>query len=216
MKEVIYDIETQTAFHDHPGGQDDPSRRSGQALARLGMSIAATWGDRETRGQGDKDTRRPIACRLPIISKVTLSPPLLVSLSQLAEGPGTSKAGNGLLAVEWWKARQALMGIADILSDPDDGQRVMQLADHFYRRLKHYCIADVELTRDVYRFGLENGFVCYCYHGERYQVTVDWRPDAPRPAPWNTYSTGPAVVSRQWSATSNQPSASTWKLEADS
>ncbi len=193
MKEVIYDIETQTAFHDHSGGRED--------LAKLGMSIAGTWGNRETRRQGDRETRRAIACRPPIIPKVTLSPPLLVSLSQLAEGLGTSKAGNGLLAVEWWKARQTLREIVGVLSDPDDRQRVMQLADHFYRRLKHYCLADVELTRDVYRFGLENGFVCCCYHGERYQVGVDWRPDAPRPAP----------VSRQRSATSNQPSASTWK-----
>ena len=47
---------------------------------------------------------------------------------------GTGKSADGLQAVEWWKSGQ-----------------VQKIID--------YCIQDVKVTRDIFQFGTQNGFV---------------------------------------------------------
>ncbi len=37
-----------------------------------------------------------------------------------------------------------------------------------------YCQRDVELTRDIYRYGQEHGFICYPRLGQQTEVPVDW------------------------------------------
>ena len=37
-----------------------------------------------------------------------------------------------------------------------------------------YCQADVELTRDIYRFGQEHNFICYPGMGQSLELPVDW------------------------------------------
>jgi len=37
-----------------------------------------------------------------------------------------------------------------------------------------YCQRDVELTREVYRYGQEHGFICYPRLGQPIEVPVDW------------------------------------------
>lgn len=37
-----------------------------------------------------------------------------------------------------------------------------------------YCQTDVELTRELYQFGQEHGFVCYPQSGQCIEVPVDW------------------------------------------
>jgi len=37
-----------------------------------------------------------------------------------------------------------------------------------------YCQMDVELTRDIYRYGQEHGFVCYPQLGQPVELPVDW------------------------------------------
>ena len=38
-----------------------------------------------------------------------------------------------------------------------------------------YCRKDVEITRDLYRFGLENGYLLFDNReGKRMRVPVDW------------------------------------------
>lgn len=64
---------------------------------------------------------------------------------------GTQKSGHGLQAVTWWK-----QGNIDAI--------------------REYCLQDVKVTREVYEFGLKNGFVLFDDRmGERRAVTVDFR-----------------------------------------
>ena len=42
------------------------------------------------------------------------------------------------------------------------------------KKVVHYCQRDVELTRDIYRYGQEHGFVCYPRLGQPTMVPVDW------------------------------------------
>jgi len=37
-----------------------------------------------------------------------------------------------------------------------------------------YCQTDVELTRELYRFGQEHGFICYPRMGQPVKLPVDW------------------------------------------
>jgi len=58
-----------------------------------------------------------------------------LKLEAVARGTlGTGKSADGLLAVEWWKAGQ-----------------IQKIID--------YCMQDVKVTRDVFQFGRQNGFV---------------------------------------------------------
>ncbi|MBC7385833.1 MAG: ribonuclease H-like domain-containing protein [Cryobacterium sp.] len=58
-----------------------------------------------------------------------------LKLEYVARGTlGTGKSADGLKAVEWWKAGE-----------------IQKIID--------YCIQDVRVTRDVFQFGRQNGFV---------------------------------------------------------
>ena len=41
-------------------------------------------------------------------------------------------------------------------------------------KLIFYCRTDVKLTRDIYRFGQEHGFVCYPQMGRLVELPVEW------------------------------------------
>ncbi|MDR3608313.1 MAG: ribonuclease H-like domain-containing protein [Oligoflexia bacterium] len=58
-----------------------------------------------------------------------------LKLESVAQGTlGAGKSADGLLAVEWWKKGE-----------------VQKIID--------YCIQDVKVTRDVFQFGRQNGFI---------------------------------------------------------
>jgi DEAD/DEAH box helicase domain-containing protein len=83
-----------------------------------------------------------------------------LSLDALAAGTlGLHKSGDGLMALEWWKAGR----IRDILD---------------------YCRMDVQITRDLYRFGCRKGYLLFDRRrdGERLRIPVDWGdPQTPSP-----------------------------------
>ena len=64
---------------------------------------------------------------------------------------GTAKTADGLKSVEWFKS-----GELD--------------------RVAEYCKADVDITRRVYEFGRDNGFVYYYSRlGSKLKVQVNWK-----------------------------------------
>src|SRR6201996_2257704 len=84
----------------------------------------------------------------------TLTRQRFLKLEAVARGTlGTGKSADGLLAVEWWKAGQ-----------------IQKIID--------YCIQDVKVTRDVFQFGRQNGFVKIQRSAETdakvTQVPVQW------------------------------------------
>lgn len=77
-----------------------------------------------------------------------------LKLEAVARGTlGTGKSADGLMAVEWWKTGQ-----------------VQKIID--------YCIQDVRVTRDVFQFGRQNGFIKIQRSAEATdkvsQVAVQW------------------------------------------
>jgi DEAD/DEAH box helicase domain-containing protein len=77
-----------------------------------------------------------------------------LKLEAVARGTlGTGKSADGLLAVEWWKSGQ-----------------VQKIID--------YCTQDVKVTRDIFQFGRQNGFVKIQRSQEEgakvTQVAVQW------------------------------------------
>ena len=84
----------------------------------------------------------------------TLTRQRFLKLEAVARGTlGTGKSADGLLAVEWWKSGQ-----------------VQKIID--------YCTQDVRVTRDVFQFGRQNGFVKIQRSAEATdkvtQVPVQW------------------------------------------
>jgi DEAD/DEAH box helicase domain-containing protein len=74
-----------------------------------------------------------------------------LKLETVARGTlGTGKSADGLQAVEWWKAG-----------------KIQPIID--------YCLQDVKVTRDIFQFGRQNGFVKIARaEGEAAQVVVQW------------------------------------------
>lgn len=84
----------------------------------------------------------------------TLTRQRFLKLEAVARGTlGEGKSADGLLAVEWWKSGQ-----------------VQKIID--------YCIQDVKVTRDVFQFGRQNGFIRIQRSAEAdakvTQVPVQW------------------------------------------
>jgi DEAD/DEAH box helicase domain-containing protein len=75
-----------------------------------------------------------------------------LSLDSIARATlGTAKSADGIQSVKWFR----------------DGE---------LDRVAEYCKADVEITRRVYEFGRENGFVHYYSKlGSKLKVPVNWK-----------------------------------------
>ena len=74
-----------------------------------------------------------------------------LKLEYVAQGTlGSGKSADGLMAVEWWKTGQI--------------QKIIE-----------YCTQDVKVTRDVFQFGRQNGFVrIQRSENNPVQVAVQW------------------------------------------
>ena len=73
-----------------------------------------------------------------------------VSLDNICSATlGKGKIGSGRDAVEWFRQGQI-------------------------DKVVEYCQKDVELTREIYRYGQEHGFVCYPQFGQSVELPVDW------------------------------------------
>ena len=74
-----------------------------------------------------------------------------LKLEHIAQGTlGAGKSADGLMAVEWWK-----QGLVE--------------------KIIEYCLQDVKVTFDVFRFGRQNGFVKIQRSEEKVvQVPVQW------------------------------------------
>jgi DEAD/DEAH box helicase domain-containing protein len=81
----------------------------------------------------------------------TLTRQQFMKLEAVARGTlGAGKSADGLMAVEWWKTGQ-----------------IQKIID--------YCLQDVKVTRDVFQFGRQNGFVRVQRSEEKVvEVAVQW------------------------------------------
>lgn len=177
MNAVFFDLETQKLFRD-VGGRD-PSK--------LLLACAATWSTdrKEFRTYWEKDAAalvaelkeagmvigfnivnfdyqvlRPYAGglnfasvrSLDMLSEIYKKLGFRLSLDSIAKATlGETKAADGLQSVEWFRH-----GELD--------------------KVAEYCRSDVDLTRRVYEFGRDNGFVYYYSRlGSKLKVPVTWR-----------------------------------------
>lgn len=74
-----------------------------------------------------------------------------LKLEAVARGTlGTGKSADGLMAVEWWKKGE-----------------IQKIID--------YCLQDVKVTRDIFQFGRQNGYVTLLRSEDNpVQVNVSW------------------------------------------
>ncbi len=177
MNIVVFDLETQNLFEDI-GGRDP---------GRLRVSCAVTWssvrGDyavywekdvpaliAELKSAGrvvgfnvkgfDYEVLKPYAPNerlaflptLDIMEDLSRTLSFRLPLDSLARATlGESKTASGIEAVAWFRAGEL-------------------------EKLAEYCKVDVEVTRRIYEFGCENGFVQYFTRlGSKQKVKVNWK-----------------------------------------
>lgn len=96
--------------------------------------------------------------QLDMLAKIQESLGFRIKLDDVASATiGTSKSAHGLLAVQWWK----------------EG-KIKEIID--------YCQQDVKVTREVYEYGLKNGYILFDDRtGERRAVEVDFTAKEEKP-----------------------------------
>ncbi len=177
MNQVFFDLETQKLFEE-VGGRDASRLRlaCGVTFASERNSFSVYW-EKDAHvlidelksadkvigfniREFDYEVLRPYAPAFNFASLRTLD--LLLdlrrtlnfnlSLDSLAKASlGESKTASGLQSVEWYKSGQL-------------------------DKVAEYCQADVDITRRLYEFGRDNGFVHYYSRlGSKLKVAVNWR-----------------------------------------
>ncbi len=178
MNIVVFDLETQNLF-DEVGGRGN--------IGSLKVSCAVTWSSvrndfctywekdipaliTELKGAGriigynlkgfDYEVLRPYAPNerlqflptLDIMSELFRALSFRPSLDAVARATlGSTKSATGLQAVDWWRSGEL-------------------------EKLSEYCKVDVDVTRRVYEFGCENGYVNYFSRlGSKQKVLVNWK-----------------------------------------
>ncbi|MBT4857414.1 helicase [Candidatus Uhrbacteria bacterium] len=89
--------------------------------------------------------------QIDMLEKIRLSLGFRIKLDDVASATiGAKKSAHGLQAVAWWK----------------EG-KVQEIID--------YCMQDVKVTKEVFEFGVENGFILFDDRGgERKKVDIDF------------------------------------------
>jgi DEAD/DEAH box helicase domain-containing protein len=177
---VVLDVETQYLSDEVPGGWD--------AVDKLRVALVVTWDkDNGMRTWYEEEVPRllvelerfepvvtfngegfdfkVLSAYGPVASLYHKSTDLLghlsrklgfrVKLDSLAQSTlGRGKIGLGTESIEWWRS-----------GDPVLRQKVVD-----------YCRMDVELTRDIYLFAKERGYVCIedSKQGGLRQVAISW------------------------------------------
>jgi len=177
LKEVFFDLETKLWSTEVEGGWSN--------IAGFGMSVAVTWDDEngfQTWLEKDaselvKELKRAdkvigfnsvgfdyevLSAYVPnahdlldgksfdILADIYRRLGFRVSLDDLSMSTlGKSKLATAEDAMEWFRQGQI--------------EKVIQ-----------YCQKDVELTRELYRFGQEHGLIYYPRLGQRIEIPVDW------------------------------------------
>jgi len=177
LKEIFFDFETQKWSTEVEGGFSN--------ISAFGMSVAVTWND----GHGFQTWLEKDAIEL------------VKELGRADKVIGFNSVGfdYDVLSAYVPNVHDLLDGKSfDILADIKDrlGFRLKlddigsatlnkgksgnpEDAIKWFRqgqidKLVSYCQTDVELTRDIYRFGQERAFICYPQLGQSLELPVDW------------------------------------------
>ncbi len=177
IREVVFDLETQLWSSEVEGGFSN--------IPAFGMSLAVTWDDdNDFKVWLEKDVSKLVrhlkeADKVIGFNSVRFDYGVLsayvpnvhelldnksfdiftdlesrlgfrLSLESISSATlGKSKSGMAQDAIKWFRQGQI-------------------------DKLIFYCQTDVELTRDIYRFGQEHGFVCYHQLGQLVKLPVEW------------------------------------------
>ncbi len=201
---VVYDIETRTLAKDHPRKWGD-IENFGMSLAVTWDNVTNTFRTFEDAkdlyydllffdrvvsfnglrfdnvivahdAEGDADLLDAIT--FDMLADLNKRLGRRVKLDQVAEGTlNRTKVAVGTQAVEWWKAAEMLRIMADNRSAGPGSAALRLGADCLLKRLEHYCRMDVEILRDIYRYGCDYGRVRYLSRGKPFDVSVDWPRD---------------------------------------
>lgn len=173
MRAIVFDIETRNVFADV--GAADPAlldisivaaydSATGQFTSYLQEELPQLWPMLEQAdilvGYNSDHFDIPLLNKyytgdltkiksIDLLKEIKKSIGRRVRLDQVAQGTlGTRKSGHGLEAVEWWKTGQI-------------------------DKIRKYCIKDVEITKNVYEYALNNKKLFFKEDGKSIEIPID-------------------------------------------
>lgn len=178
MNYVFLDLETQNLFQDVGGRQN---------ISRLKLACAVTWStqkddfsvywEKDIPGLVDElrsatkvigfnlrnfdyqvlqpyipEVRLASIPTLDLLQDISRSLGFRLGLDNIASASlGTTKTADGIQSVQWFR----------------EGQ---------FDRVAEYCKADVEITRRIFEFGRDNGYILYKSRmGSKLKLNVNWK-----------------------------------------
>ncbi|MFC2003448.1 hypothetical protein ACFLV4_05850 [Chloroflexota bacterium] len=177
LKEIFFDLETKLWSTEVEGGFSN--------ISAFGMSVAVTWND----GHGfqtwlEKDATDLVAelvraDRVIGFNNVSFDYEVLSAyvpnvhafldvksfdiLADVYGRLGFRVSLDNICSATFSKGKSA---------SPEDALRWYRQGE--IDKVVFYCQTDVELTRELYRFGQEHGFICYPQLGQLVELPVDW------------------------------------------
>ena len=177
LKEIIFDLETKRWSTEVEGGFSN--------IPAFGMSVAVTWDDGNGFRTWLENDASNLVKELVLADKVIgfntvrfdyeVLSAYVPNVHELLDG----KSFDILLDLEAHLGfRISLDNICLATLGKGKSARPEDAIEWFRQgqidKVVEYCQMDVELTRDIYRYGQEHGFVCYPRFGQPVELQVDW------------------------------------------
>ena len=177
LKEIIFDLETKLWSTEVEGGFSN--------IPAFGMSVAVTWNDRDGFQTWLEKDASELVKELERADKVIgfnsvgfdyeVLSAYVPNVHDLLDG----KSFDILADIHRRLGFRVSLDNICLATLGKSKLATAEVAMGWYRRgqikkVVEYCQMDVELTRDIYRYGQEHGFICYPRLGQRTEVPVDW------------------------------------------
>ena len=177
LKETYFDLETKLWSTEVEGGFSN--------IPAFGMSVAVTWND----GDGfqtwlEKDASELVkelerADKVIGFNSIGFDYEVLSAYVPTVHDLLDGKSFDILADIY---RRLGFRVSLDNLCIPTLGKSKLAMAEdamEWFRqgqieKVVEYCQRDVELTKELYRYGQEHGFVCYPQWGQPVELPVDW------------------------------------------
>ncbi|MFC1993623.1 ribonuclease H-like domain-containing protein [Chloroflexota bacterium] len=177
LKEIFFDLETKLWSTEVEGGFNN--------ISAFGMSVAVTWNDGDGFQTWLENDANELVKELEQAEKVigfnSVGFDYEVLRAYVPNVHGLLDGKSFDILTDIYKRLGFRVSLDNICISTLGKSKLAKAEDaiEWYRqgqieKVVEYCQKDVELTREIYRYGQEHGFICYPQWEEPVELPVNW------------------------------------------